>query len=168
MSSLRSQLQAISAAAAVTGAAVAPKAGKKAPSVLFDTKDAARVDLDTCYNLGLNGLLELAKLDKRLEAFEQSLFSRASMDLVRELQPQDFNVALDKNINALLQALGPHFLQRPCQKVLEYLVRRYRIHEHNVDQLIELSMPYHETPLFPRMLQLIPVKYVMVSQDVLC
>ena len=34
-------------------------------------------------------------------------------------------------------------------------MHRYRIHLNNVDSLVRFFLPYHETELFPRMLQLI-------------
>ncbi len=43
---------------------------------------------------------------------------------------------------------------KATHKVLEFLIRRYHIHEHNTDSVIECILPYHETKYFSRMLQL--------------
>ena len=50
---------------------------RQRPSLLFDGKHAADLDLDTIYALGVNGLLELKTLDARFGQFEQTLFAEA-------------------------------------------------------------------------------------------
>jgi U3 small nucleolar RNA-associated protein 10 len=47
------------------------------PSFLFTAAQAADVDIDTVFALGVNGLTELRALDERFAAFEATLFSAA-------------------------------------------------------------------------------------------
>ncbi|XP_020297687.1 HEAT repeat-containing protein 1-like [Pseudomyrmex gracilis] len=43
----------------------------------------------------------------------------------------------------------------PTHKALEWLIHRYHIHQYNRDQFILLILPYHETRMFVRALQLV-------------
>ena len=44
------------------------------PSFMYDTAQAAELDNETIYNLGLNGFAELRRLDERLAPFEATVF----------------------------------------------------------------------------------------------
>jgi U3 small nucleolar RNA-associated protein 10 len=61
------------------------QAQKTRPSLLFDARQAAHIDLETFYSIGIEGFSELVKMDERIRAFEASLFSRSSKELEREL-----------------------------------------------------------------------------------
>ena len=65
------------------------------------------------------------------------------------------NDKLDQSIAAFLRLLSPHFLLGAAHKVLEYFIRRYQVHDHNVEALLECALPYHETNYFARLLQLL-------------
>lgn len=95
-------------------------------SLLFDQKDAAKIELDALYQLALGGLEQLRKIEPRLKPFEATLFSFSGKEISRELQTKDVNARLDESINIFLSLLSPHFLLKPSHKVLEYLIRRYR------------------------------------------
>jgi hypothetical protein len=64
------------------------------------------------------------------------------------------NEKVDQSLTALLRLLSPFFLLKPTHKVFEFLIRRFHIHEHNTDIVMECILPYHETNYFARMLQL--------------
>lgn len=95
-------------------------------SLLFDKKDAAKIELDAVYQLALGGLEMLKKLEPRLKPFEATLFSPSTKELSRELQSKEANDRLDESINTFLSLLAPFFLEKHAHKVLEYLIRRYR------------------------------------------
>ena len=42
---------------------------------------------------------------------------------------------------------------------IEWLIRRYRIHERNVDAIMSCILPFHDTPFFARMLQITRVDH---------
>lgn len=94
-------------------------------SLLFDKKDAAKIELDAVYQLALSGLEVLKKLEPRLKPFEATLFSPSAKELSRELQTKEANERLDESINTFLALLAPYFLEKHAHKVLEYLIRRY-------------------------------------------
>jgi len=95
-------------------------------SLLFDKKDAAKIEMDAIYQLALGGLEVLKKHEPRLKPFEATLFSPSAKDVSRELQAKEANLRLDESINAFLSLIAPFFLEKHTHKVLEYLIRRYR------------------------------------------
>lgn len=88
--SLAKQLQRLSAVAA-------PDAAKPV-SLLFSQKEATRLDLDDVFDLGVNGLMELAQLDPRFGAFHESLLSPQGRRTDRAGQSAEENRQLDQLI----------------------------------------------------------------------
>jgi U3 small nucleolar RNA-associated protein 10 len=95
-------------------------------SYLFTGRSADEHDLESIYALGINGLLQLRRLDPAFDAFEETLFSDRAKATDRTMQTKDANEELDKVVWEFLEALGPWVLEAPAGKVLEYLVRRFR------------------------------------------
>ena len=138
-----------SAAASVT---------EKKASFLFDAKDAADIDNETVFSIGVNGFEELMTIEPAFSAFENLLFSESSKSLERTLQSKEWNEKLDKHIEKFLKYLSPYFMLKPSHKTLEWLIRRFQIHVFNVDSLMTCVLPYHETNLFVRLVQILPLK----------
>ncbi|XP_011877756.1 PREDICTED: HEAT repeat-containing protein 1 [Vollenhovia emeryi] len=128
---------------------------KKRPSLLFDPKEAANLDRHTVLSIGQNGLEELRKLSKVFDEFQSTLFAESSVDFERAVQDTKINKQLDAEIAKFLVFATPYFVQNACHKALEWLIFRYHIHQYNRDQFILLILPYHETRMFIRALQLI-------------
>ncbi|XP_070194933.1 HEAT repeat-containing protein 1-like isoform X2 [Littorina saxatilis] len=124
-------------------------------SFLYDPQKAASIDRETFFCIGTNGLEELCALDEGFEEYEPVLFSESSLTFERSIQTREVIEKLDQNIEAFLMRLSPFLQLSSTHKALEWLVQRYRIHLNNVDSLVQCFLPYHETDLFPRMLQLI-------------
>lgn len=125
-------------------------------SILFDPKEAAAKDRETIFDIGRSGLHEIASLNPTFLQFEQTLFSRAARDFVRNVENSEANRDLNKVIRKFLFHLSPHFLLQPAHKCLEWLIRRFQIHEYNVDEFIMLILPYHETRMFVKCVQIMP------------
>ena len=70
-SSLQAQLQARASRRAVS----TPRLVKSRPSFLFNSRQAADLDSETVYNIGMNGFQELQQLDGRFSMFEKTLFA---------------------------------------------------------------------------------------------
>ena len=138
------------------GATTAAKSGKKV-SLLFDAKEASDIDNETIYSLGINGLVELKSIDTSFAPFESTLFNQSSKTLERTLQTQGVNENIDKEISKFLRCLSPYVLLKPAHKTLEWLVRRFQIHVFNVSELLRCVLPYHETKLFVRIVQLLTI-----------
>ncbi|KAF8966928.1 armadillo-type protein [Flammula alnicola] len=65
---------------------------------------------------------------------------------------------LDKAIEEFLWLLSPYLMEPPAGKVLEWLVRRFRINEFNVEAILTLFLPYHESPHFAKMVTILQIK----------
>ncbi|OXB59197.1 hypothetical protein ASZ78_007402 [Callipepla squamata] len=130
----------------------------EAASLLFDCKEAAAIDRDTFFAIGCTGLEELMEIDPSFEAFQSSLFSSMSKGLERSVQTKAVNQQLNQNISLFLIHLSPYFMLKPAQKCLEWLINRFHIHLYNQDSLIGCVLPYHETKLFVRVIQLLNIK----------
>uniref|UniRef100_A0A8C3U5N9 HEAT repeat-containing protein 1 n=1 Tax=Catharus ustulatus TaxID=91951 RepID=A0A8C3U5N9_CATUS len=127
-------------------------------SLLFTCKEAATIDRDTFFAIGCTGLEELMGIDPSFEEFQSSLFSSTSKGLERSVQTKAVNQQLNKNISLFLIHLSPYFMLKPAQKCLEWLIHRFHIHLYNQDNLIGCVLPYHETNLFVRVIQLLDIK----------
>uniref|UniRef100_A0A5F8GH43 HEAT repeat-containing protein 1 n=1 Tax=Monodelphis domestica TaxID=13616 RepID=A0A5F8GH43_MONDO len=126
-------------------------------SLLFDCKEAASIDRDTIFALGCTGLEELTGIDPSFQKFESTLFSQLAKSLERSVQTKAVNKQLDENISLFLIHLSPYFMLKPAQKCLEWLIHRFHIHLYNQDSLIGCVLPYHETKIFVRVIQLLKI-----------
>uniref|UniRef100_A0A3B4ZVU7 HEAT repeat-containing protein 1 n=1 Tax=Stegastes partitus TaxID=144197 RepID=A0A3B4ZVU7_9TELE len=127
-------------------------------SLLFDPKDAATMDRSTFYALGCTGLEELLGIEPAFLEFQDTLFSRASLTLERSVQSKEVNEKLDAGISLFLTRLCPYFLLKPAHKCIEWLVHRFHIQLYNADMLLSCALPYHDTNVFVRVLQLLKIK----------
>ncbi|KAG0164360.1 HEAT repeat-containing protein 1 [Apophysomyces sp. BC1034] len=127
-------------------------------SFLFSSREAADQDLDTIYSIAYNGIMELVIMDSKFSAFENTLFSETMKSVDRVLQTKEENESLDASINSFLQQLSPYFLLKPAGKVLEWLIRRFSIHEFNIEGVLTCILPYHETKPFVKMVSLLKIE----------
>ncbi|KAM7381034.1 hypothetical protein PAMA_012054 [Pampus argenteus] len=131
---------------------------REVASLLFDPKDAATMDRSTFYALGCTGLEELLGIEPVFLEFQDTLFSQASLTLERSIQSKEVNEKLDAGISLFLTRLCPYFLLKPAHKCIEWLVHRFHIQMYNPDSLLACALPYHDTNMFVRVLQLLKIK----------
>lgn len=134
------------------------KDDKKKASLLFNPKEAALKDRDTFYEIGISGLNELVALYEGFRLYENTLFSQSSKDFERAVQSKEVNKNLDRTIEKFLYQVSPYLLLQSSHKALEWLVNRYHIHQYNQDAIMALILPYHETKIFIRFVQLMDLK----------
>ncbi|KXZ53244.1 hypothetical protein GPECTOR_7g1138 [Gonium pectorale] len=147
---LASQLQAL----ARQRQAALPAAVKKGKaSLLFDFQKAADVDVQTIYDIACQGLDDLIRLEPRFRSYRDNLFSRGSVELNPDLQSAEFLAKVDERVQGFCRLLSNHFLTPAAFKALEYLIRRYKANERNVDALMVAALPYHATNEFVRLVQ---------------
>ena len=115
------------------------------PSLFLSAKDAAGVDIDAVYEAALNGLRTLSQYDGRLSAFQDGIMHSSSISVQRELKTSAENQSLDKEISILLEHLSIFAAEPSAHLVLEYLIRRYRIHELNSDALLRCLISTHDS-----------------------
>ncbi|KAG8528844.1 uncharacterized protein KY384_006533 [Bacidia gigantensis] len=134
------------------------KAQKKAhsKSLLFDSKTAATQDFDSIFQICLQGFDELCHLDQRYSKFKDNLFSEQSKDEDRTLLTHAQNVQLDVALHDFLALISSRVLLQPALIAIEWLVRRFRVHEHNLEAFVLTFLPYHDAPIFPTMLSILP------------
>ncbi|KAF6260625.1 hypothetical protein COO60DRAFT_874799 [Scenedesmus sp. NREL 46B-D3] len=127
-------------------------------SLLFDHQKAADVSAETLLGIAQQGLEVLCKVQKNFAPFPESLFSRASLSIARDQLTKEENAQLNTNLRAFLQVLTNHFLAPAAFQALEYCIRRYQVHVHNVPDLLLCCLPYHSTPEFARVVALLQLK----------
>ncbi|KAL1264047.1 hypothetical protein QQF64_004402 [Cirrhinus molitorella] len=116
------------------------------------------MDHSTFYALGCTGLEELMGIDSVFSEFQETLFSQASLTLERSVQTKEVNKKLDKSISLFLTRLSPYFLLKPALKCIEWLIHRFHIQLYNLDSLIACVLPYHETKVFVRVIQILKIE----------
>ncbi|XP_039278658.1 HEAT repeat-containing protein 1 [Nilaparvata lugens] len=132
---------------------------KKKTSFLFQSREAADIDRDTFYSIGIDGLSELISINRNaFEHFANSLFDVSSKNFVRSIENTETNEKLNEEIKSFLINCSPYFLLKPTAQALEWMISRYQVNEYNIDTLLMLALPYYETKLFPRLLQVLRLK----------
>lgn len=124
-------------------------------SLLFEPRVAASQSFENVYLLCLDGFRDLCALDGRFRPFAQSLFSEQSKVEDRAHMTRDENTQLDTVLEAFITLVGPRLLLKPAEKALEWLVRRFRVHEYNTECLVFTYLPYHNTPQFLALLSIL-------------
>ncbi|WFD44434.1 snoRNA-binding rRNA-processing protein utp10 [Malassezia psittaci] len=135
-------------------------------SYLFTARVAAEQDYATVHALALSGWEQLVSEDASLDsfAFADLLFGDDSVRMDREALPASDNDQLNKACETFLYIISPVLLSRSAAKCLEWLVRRFSVHEHCPLALLRVFLPYHTTPQFTRVVQLLPVNRVPALQ----
>ena len=91
-------------------------------SWLFDPGEAADVDLNTLFDIGCNGLLELERVEPRFAGFKKTLFSDKFKAMDRDLETREANDDVDALVLQFCRLLGPYAQQKAALKVVEYLL----------------------------------------------
>ncbi|KAI8564501.1 hypothetical protein RHMOL_Rhmol03G0186500 [Rhododendron molle] len=125
------------------------------PSILFNPKEAADLDLDTLLSIAISGLEVLVSADERFRNYKNDLFSHRSRELDRELMGIEENNQINIAISSYLRLLSGYFQLPSALKTLEYLIRRFKVHVYNTEELILCALPYHDTHVFVRIVQLL-------------
>lgn len=156
MSSLSQQLKSISDKTASVALDRKARSKTHSRSLIFDPKVASTQDYDYLYQIGLEGLEDLIEIDSRFSKFRQTLFSETSINLDRNVQTQETLDQLNKNIEVFLSLVSPYYLLTPSIKAVEWLVRRFYVNIHNGEMLLLTSLPFYNSPIFVKILNVIP------------
>ncbi|KAI0180019.1 hypothetical protein GGR52DRAFT_529399 [Hypoxylon sp. FL1284] len=125
-------------------------------SLIFEPRAAASQSFQALYGICRQGFEELCQLDVRFVPFGATLFSEQSQDEDRTQMTAAENAELDKKIDSFLHLAGARLRLMPSIKAVEWLIRRFRIHEHNTAMLISTFLPYHTIPVFVTLLSILP------------
>ncbi|KAK7276819.1 hypothetical protein RIF29_17965 [Crotalaria pallida] len=128
------------------------------PSILFDPKEAADIDIDAIFTIALEGLDVLISTDERFRNYKNDLFSHRGKELDRELIGIEQNNQLNVSIASYLRLLSGFFHLPSALKTLEYLIRRHKVHVYNTEDLILCALPFHDTHEFVRIVQILDTR----------
>ena len=126
-------------------------------SFLFDAKQASNIDDQTLYYIALSGVKQLEPV-LSLEAFMNDILAQTSLTFYRGGETKDTLKVIDGQLDVLLRAIAPHYLQQSALKVLEYLIRIYEVHIHHKHTLLVSFVPLFETVYFLRLIQCVNLK----------
>ncbi|EEQ91542.1 U3 small nucleolar RNA-associated protein 10 [Blastomyces dermatitidis ER-3] len=125
-------------------------------SLLFEQRDAVSQSFDTIYQICHEGFQELCALDSRFVRFRRTIFSEQSKSEDRLEMNAEQNQELDTVLEEFLALVGSRLLLQPAIKAVEWLVRRFGVHEHNTAFVLLTFLPYHTTDLFKVLLSILP------------
>ncbi|KAL1725845.1 hypothetical protein EV714DRAFT_255460 [Schizophyllum commune] len=131
---------------------------KPTQSYLFTGRDADNYDLDSIHALAVNGFRQLTALTSKLRKYEDAILSPAAKATDRTLLSAEADTRLNESLKGVMTLLGEHLLTAPAGKVIEWLVRRFRVNEFNVDNVLALFLPYLESPHFTKMLSILSIQ----------
>ncbi|KAI8900131.1 hypothetical protein BC833DRAFT_583092 [Globomyces pollinis-pini] len=131
---------------------------KTVVSILYGKKDAQDIDIQTLHSLAVSHLDSLTDLNIHLLPLKSTLFSLSFADSDRMLLSTSDNNSLDHLINSCLRLLSPLLLNPASWHLLEYLIRRFKINEFNIDAIMEAILPYHETTFFVKVVSVLVIK----------
>lgn len=63
------------------------------------------------------------------------------------------NKILDHQLQSFFRYLSPVFQIPAAHKSFEWLIRRFLVHENNVEEILRCVLPYHDTRLFVKVAQ---------------
>ncbi len=126
----------------------------KRVSFLFDSKDVVRCNDVFVIKIGLAGFKELLETYPSLIEFSH-LFS-GSKSKKEFMSPEEARAHTD-SVDSFLIRVSPVFMSEICQACVEYLIQMHDANTHNASALILMSLPFHETPQFGRLIRAIPL-----------
>ncbi|KAH7162455.1 armadillo-type protein [Dactylonectria estremocensis] len=155
--SLAAQLAQVAANSKSTLNVKAQKAAHS-KSLIWEPRVAATQSYQVLYTTCYQGFEELCQLDSRFTQFQSTIFSEESQNEDRAQLTAAENEQLDRRIQAFLRLAGSRLRLMPAIKAIEWLIRRFRIHEENTGALLLAFLPYHSIPAFATLLSILPTK----------
>ncbi|OAA48147.1 SSU processome component Utp10 [Beauveria brongniartii RCEF 3172] len=153
--SLAAQLAQVAAKSKSTLNIKAQKAAHS-KSLIWEPKVAATQSLQTLYVTCFQGFEDLCQLDARFVPFQGTIFSEESQDQDRTQLTSAENAELNRQVEAFLRLVGGRLRLMPAIKAVEWLIRRFRIHEENTVSLVLAFLPYHTISAFATLLSILP------------
>ncbi|POS85421.1 hypothetical protein EPUL_003337, partial [Erysiphe pulchra] len=125
-------------------------------SLIYEPRTAASQNFETIYTICHEGFQELCLLDGRFLEFQRDLFAEQSLEIDRSQITIAQNAELDKRLEAFLYLISGRLRLSPAIKAIEWLVRKFKIHESNVSSTLQAFLPYHTLPIFTTLLSILP------------
>lgn len=118
---------------------------KGRPSLFLSPKEASGVDIEDIYSSAFSALQSLSQYDNRFIEYQTTLLHPSTLHLRRELKTAAENAELDQQLNSILNHLTLFAELHATHQILEYLIRRYRIHELCTDSFLLCLIPIHDS-----------------------
>lgn len=131
---------------------------RHAKSLLFEPREAATQSFDTLFQICGEGFDDLCTLDARFRSFATNLFAPSSVEVERETLNEKENDDLNTVVEQFLGLICGRLLLKPALKCVEWLIRRWKALEHNVDTLLLAFLPYHGHDVFPTLMSILPAQ----------
>jgi U3 small nucleolar RNA-associated protein 10 len=112
-----------------------PRRRHYAYTYMFTEKEAAQHDLDSIYALAQSGYTALLLVNPKLSKPGEFLISNAARTMDRTVMSREQVNDLRLAITAFLRQLSKYLLESPTNKVMEWLVRRFRYASHKIHKL---------------------------------
>ncbi|VDO07572.1 unnamed protein product [Rodentolepis nana] len=126
-------------------------------------EQSASINQEKCYTDCLKELVKLRDVDPELKRFEESLFSPNSLRLqMCSIYPAQKR-AIDEQVRLFLFMIDKHIRTSEASWALEWLVFKYEVPRHYVDDFMRLMIPHYESGLFIKAIQLLD--YNDISPD---
>ncbi|XP_018650906.1 hypothetical protein Smp_162600 [Schistosoma mansoni] len=147
--SLTDQLRAL--AVPITSSYVVDNVHRK--SLIYE--DASKIDTQSCYSSCLKSFEKLCEMENAFTSFGSTLFSVTSCQLEMCNLFRQEKVKLDSEISKFLCYISSFLKHFVAVQALEWLVFKFQIHIHYVEDFIRCIIPYHETGLFVKFIQIL-------------
>ena len=131
---------------------------KAQSSLLFDFKFTNAIDVETIYEIGYEGLIELSKIDENFTKFFKTLFEPTSRYFNRDMSENTEINKKDKELKSILVYLSKYFLNQNSHQVIEYLIKVYKVNIYLSEYFIFPFICYYNTTIFLKMIQNINYK----------
>jgi U3 small nucleolar RNA-associated protein 10 len=125
-------------------------------SLLFEPLDAATQSFETIFQICIEAFDEICQLDSRFSPFGDNIFADSSKDVDRTQLNKRENEELDEVVAKFLGLVQARLLLKPAIKCMEWLVRRFRVHEYSTEALLLTFLPYHNADMFATVMSILP------------
>ena len=131
---------------------------KAQSSLLFDFKYANIIDVETVFEIGYEGLIELSKIDENFTQYFKTLFESTSKYFNREMSDETEINKKDTELKKLLICLSKYFYNPNSHQVIEYLIKVYKVNIFLTEYFILPFICYYNNSIFIKMIQNINYK----------
>jgi hypothetical protein len=113
-------------------------------TMLFDFQKGRKIDIDTIYELGYSGIIELCRINRNFIKYIPLLFQQTSKYFNRNTRSEEELKKVDLVLTELIINLIPYFKIQSCHKILEFLIKIYKSNVYQGKELVLAFLPYHE------------------------
>ena len=131
---------------------------KAQSSLLFDFKYANKIDVETIFEIGYEGLIELSKIDESFTQYFKTIFEPTSKYFNREMIDETETRKKDNELKKLLINLSKYFYNTNTHQVMEYLIKVYKVNIFLTEYFIIPFLCYYNNTIFIKMMQNINYK----------